>query len=1136
MLNIIIGRAGIGKTAHIMNDIKTKMSSGETDLLLIVPDQYSHDAEKQLCEYCGDRLSLHGEVLSFSRLCRNVLTETGRASTTTLDSGGQILVLYRAIESVAALLKVYNLRNLRTELPESLCNSIKEFKTFGIIPEMLQKIAEQSSAPLNDKLHDLSLIYNAYESILYTLAPDGDTTDKMSLLAQVISDSEVGDKGHIYFDGFNDFTVQEMNIIEQLMRKKANMTVCLTFDEHDSGEMFELPRRTIEKLKSLGKSCGIDIVLEKLDENSCEAYDTNKKADELLFLEKHLFEHGLSQFNGDNDSILLYAAPSRYAECEYAAAKIWELVRSGYRWREIGVMARSWDKYASLCENVFEKYDIPYFTGGRTEILNKSPIALIDSALDIASFGFEYKSVFKYLKTGLADISIDECALVENYVYKWSIRGTLWYKDWVLPPGGYSDTSRSKSDVESELKKLNELRLKITKPLVNLRDGIKNDTPIIEKLYAVYRFIDEINLPANLVKKADEFEKRFDSRLADEYAQTWNIIKTAMEQMYFIFSESNENDAANEQDAKDGTDYNCNAIEFKKLFMLVLSRYDIGAIPTSLDRTTLGGIEMNRRRDLKCLILLGATDSDLPNLSVSGGILSDNERIELVKFGIDIPAGFEERLCREMNMIYSTLTLPTQKLILSRPTDDGEHPSLFIKRIKSMFGLDEITLNEEDYMTAAKVPCFELASYSEHTNFSIAAAAARLYYEQISDEAADKLLKLDSYIKSGRGNLSASGAKILYGNNPSLSASRVDKYYSCPYLYFMHSGLKLKENKIAGLDASAIGLFMHYILENVFREIKETTGIKNADKAECLNIITRYAKKYTDEILLGFAGKNERFIYLFNRMEDNAKRIVIDMLDELKVSDFEPLDFELDISSLEKAIAKQDFNSPQLDGLSLKGIVDRVDGWINDDGSLYLRVVDYKTGKKNLKLSNILHGRDMQMFIYLLVLEKLGKMRYDKDIVPAGVMYIPARDNILSIPRNTSDMEIEDKHSKAVRRNGLMLNDLKVIEAMENSEIKKFLPISYQKTGMKLSDNFINQFQINLLSKHVDNMLKRAVKEISNGNIKCAPYFRSMNDNACEYCEYRAVCAFDTEQGDIPRYIQSIKSKDVWGMFERNDH
>ena len=1172
MLNLVLGRAGTGKTAYVLNEIRRRMEAGESELLLIVPEQYSHDAEKQLCAVCGDSLSMHGETLSFTRLCGHVFSETGGAPTYVLDAGGQILIMYRAIESVAQHLRVFGAKGLRPQLLEKMLDAVKEFKSLRLTTETLESIAERTSNPLRDKLRDLSLIYSAYEALLRKHGSDA--ADRMALLADLICESKIGTSGHIYFDGFNDFTAQELRVIEELLRKNAGLTFCLTCDLSDDSEVFELPRKTAGQLKRLAKECGVEVITRDVEVitrdvgNSTQTQPDGRPA-ELGFLEKQLFTHKTAKYTGPSDAIQVYAAPTRYTECEYAARKVWELARAGHRWRDIGVMARNWEDYGPICENVFDKYGIPYFSGGRADILEKPPAALIDAALELAVSGWEYRPMFRYLKTGLTDITAEDCAELENYVLKWNIRGSTWNRDWMLPTSGYGGDS----DAET-LARLNYLRRHISEPLARLREGVKGVTGADAKLRALYAFMEDISLPERLRDKACILEERGEQRLANEYVQVWDMIVNAMEQMFEYLGETP-----------------LSAGEFRKLLTLTLSRYDVGVIPVSLDRTVLGGMAMSRRRDLKCLIILGATDENMPKLTRGGGALSDNERVEINKLGADMPAGLEERLCREMNMLYSTLTLPSQELIVVYPEGSGEHPSFIIKRIKAMFGVSEITLKEEDYMSEAVTPCFELAALSGKTNESPMAAAAKEYFIEtiVAAPAVHRLGGVrgrsltygsrvaptartqfpdspaqswgQGEIKEGgwlygnylmpygmRRSLSARVAESLYGRKVSLSSSRVDKYYACPYQHFLQSGLRLRPRTPAEFDAPAVGIFMHYVLEGVARGIRETVGFKNAEISHYRELTVGLVERFVHEVLLDFEGKNARFIYLFRRLEEDALRIVTDMHEELRRSDFEPLDFELDFSELRKGEARQG-SGPAAQGeslestpplaadspLNLRGVVDRVDGWENG-GKLYLRVIDYKTGKKTLNLTDVLFGRDMQMLIYLFALQKYGGERYNNEIAPAGALYIPARDVIVKAPRSVSEEEIQKLRDKELKRGGLILNDPDVLEAMENGDEKKYLPVKSTKDGAITGDSLVTPGQIGLLSNHVDHMLSGAAGEILDGSIECRPYYKNANDNACLYCEFSTVCAFDENAGDRRRFVPKMKTAEVWEALRSREH
>ena len=1120
MLTLILGRAGTGKTALVMNDIKQRMDEGEANLLLIVPEQYSHEAERQLCTVCGDSLSLHGEVLSFTRLCSRVFSEAGGAPRQILDAGSQMLIMHQALESAAHKLRIYGKTGMRAELVKNLLVTVREMKSLGISPEKLEKAAARASVHLADKLRDIAMLYGAYDGILHTRGAD--PADRLTLLGEMIGSSSVGSQGRTYFDGFNDFTSQELRVISELMRKNADLTVCLTLDPEDSengeadgAEVFELPRATAAALRRLAEENGVEVrtVVRGQGQRAAGAQDLGtriqdlvetgeqgEKVNELVFLEKHLFGYENAAFAGRCEAITLCAAPTRYAECEYAAHYTLELVRSGYRWRDIGVMARNWEEYGAVCENVFEKYGIPVFAGGREEVIEKPPAALIDAALEIAAFGFDYIPVFKYLKTGLAGIAAEDCAELENYVIKWRIRGSLWMREWKLPPPGHNE-----EDHPAVLKHLNTLRAGIIEPLDSLRRKISGISSADEKTAALYAFLEDAGFAQRIAQRAAAFEKRGEARLADEYAQLWEIITNAMDSCFLILGKTL-----------------LSAAEFRKLFMLTLSSYDIGVIPVSLDRTALGGIAMNRRRDLKCLIVLGATDGNMPMIARKPGVFSDSEREELSFLGADMPSGPEEQLLREMNMLYSALTLPSRKLIITYPAR-GDSPSFIVKRIKSLFKITETALREEEYMSSAAAPCHELAALYGHTNNSPLAAAAREYAEAEA-EGAKRLKAAEAIVHAGRGNLSASAAQILYGSALSLSPSRADRYYSCAFAHFLYSGLRLAPREVSSFDAPEAGTFMHYVLEGVSRGIKESTGFKSADEEKCRELTSQFINKYAHEELLDFEGKSDRFIYLFRRLEDDVQRVVLDMIAELKRSEFEPLDFELELGPRKGTQANA---APGSTLAPFRGIVDRVDGW-NHGGKLYLRVIDYKTGRKALDLTDVLHGRNMQMLIYLFALQEFGSSLYGSETVPSGVLYVPARDVVLKAARNTADSELIKLRQRELRRGGLILDDSSVIEAMEGSDEKKYLPVKTLKDGSLGGDSLVSAKQIVLLSQHVGHMMRSAAESILSGSIECSPYYKNPADNACLYCEYHAVCGFDEESGDKRRFMQKLNAGEVW--------
>ncbi|MDR3277162.1 MAG: PD-(D/E)XK nuclease family protein [Oscillospiraceae bacterium] len=1060
-----------------MGEIKRRASLGETGLTLLVPEQYSHSAERQLSAAVGDSLSLHGEALSFTRLCNRVFSETGGACGTLLDGGGQILALYRALSAAAPSLRVYGSREKRAEFLEKLLYAIREFKSSAVTPDALRRASLSASGALTDKLYDLSVILAAYDAFLSGGGGLADPNDRLTLLAEYIGGSAYA-SGRMYVDGFHDFTARELRVLEELIRSGAELTFCLTCDGlYGGGELFTAPRATAAALLRFAEEHGVPCEITEMQETS------DGRPPELLFLERELFGHGGGHFEGENRAVEIYGAPAAYAECEYAAAKTLELVRGGLRFRDVAVVSRGAETYGALCENVFERYGIPAFSSGGADILQKPPIALITAALEIVTSGWTYDPVFRYLKTGLGGLAPAECDALENYVIRWNIRGSRWTRPAPWSFGGEPDA------------RLDALRRRVTEPIEALKAGLKASELCGDKLRALYGFLERVELPRALAERAEKLTRSGFARLAAEYGQLWDILKTALEQCVGYMGDSAVTDA-----------------ELLRVLTLVLSQYEVGVIPVALDRVMLGDMAKSRRRDVKCLIVLGATDELLPRAAEPGGVLSDAERGELQALGVTLSDSAENRVYAELNTIYSALTLPTEKLIVCYPSGGGSRPSVIVTRMKTMFNITESRVPEGEALSAAEKPCFELAVMTPENALS---AAARAYFSR--GEVSEKLRAALTAPSDPRGSLSPEAAETLYGRKLTLSATRVEKFYSCKFAYFLQNGLRARPRVQAGFDAPEAGTFMHYILENVTRALTATGGFKTADDVMCAELTERYVRLYMDREFPDWDERTERFRYLFRRVAGDTKRIVLDMVRELKKSEFAPLDFELR------------FETAVDDGLTVRGFVDRVDGWVHG-GELYLRVVDYKTGKKSFNLSDLWYGLGMQMLIYIFALQG-DPGKYGRTVVPAGVLYAPARDVMLTAGTNLPDEVIESELSKKLRRSGVVLDDIAALEAMESGPDKKYLPVKFMKDGLPSGDALLSAERLGRLSAHVGDMLKALARELRGGAVAADPYYKGPADNACNYCDFRAACHFDEQRGDARRPAPKLTAREFWAKL-----
>lgn len=1087
MLRLYLGRAGSGKTSYILNELASRREEGS---VLIVPEQYSHDCERALAAL-GDSVCLYAQVLSFTRLCNRVFSETGGLSQRMLDAGGRTLAMSMAYMSVSSRLKIYDVGGRRPDFITNLTAAYDELRSASVGTDSLLAAAENAHGNLRDKLTDLALIFEAFEAV--KARSGADARDRLERLSQEIGQSSVGSRGRVYIDGFTDFTYQEKRVIEALLRKGADVTVSLNCPEFtDTDITFRLGIRTAQSLLAAASELGERAEILRFPEKP-------GRDGALRYLERNLMDYSAPPYEGDASAVGLVRAACVSDECGAAAARVSELVRAGARYRDIAVVSPTWGTYAPVLEGVFQKYGLPVTRTERSDILDKPVMALILSALDIITNNWDYGNIFKYLKTNLTGIGLDERDLLENYVLKWNLRGErAWGREWTMSPGGYTQELR---DTEREaLETLNALRRRVSEPLSRLGAAMRAGEGASDKLRALYGFMEETELYGILERKAGEFRAAGREELAAEYRQLWDIVVGAMEQFSEVLG-----------------DTPMDTEEFTRLLKLVLSRYTVGVIPASVDAVRAGDMSRIRARGIKHLIVLGATDDALPQRRGEGGVFSEEEREELRDLGLGNLDSREDALARELSGVYASLTVPTESLTVSWP--QTKRPSYVAARLQRLFSVRERVPGLEVF-TAAREPLFELAAFDEGET----GMAARRYFSE--SELGERLRAIRDAACAPRGELGGETARRLYGRRLRLSATQVDKYYACRYAYFLQYGLRAKPRSEAALDAPESGTFMHFILEHVSREAEARGGFGKVTEQEVRAMVPDFVAQYAQARLGGMENKSGRFKYLYARLAKTAEQVAVVMREELVNSDFKPLDFELRFAP--------DGELPAMEtptGDSVVGAVDRVDGWVRD-GKLYIRVVDYKTGRMTMNLRDVVNGVGLQMLIYLFALEREGKSRYGMDIVPTGVLYSPARDEMVSSVKDLDDQELEKERQKLIKYSGLILADPEVLEAMEHGT-KKRLPITVSTRTGEVKGALADARQLGALSRTVDRLICDMARELKAGAISANPYLRGKLDSACGHCKFYDACHFvDGKAGESWRRFSNLKTPELWKKIE----
>lgn len=1103
MLKLLLGRDQDLITKTIIKQI----ADHRGECLLIVPEQYSHSMERALCSAGGDTVSAHAEVLTFSRLAQRVFQEYGGSARPVLDKGGRLLLMHLAVQRAASLLKVYARAGDKVSFLQQLLVTSDQCKSCCIVPEQLLEAAESAEGDAGQRLKELSLILSNYQGLTAERAED--PRDRLTRLAEKLRETEFLKQKSLYFLCFTDFTPQERLVIAAMLRKSAGVTVGLRCDMlTEEGEDLFLPvRQTALGLIELSRENGCSM------EYKCLPLEPQRPA-ELRALEQQLFSTEPQRCPVPAERITLHKAGDPYQEMTWVAEQVLHLVRDeGLHWRDITIAARSMDGWSDRMETVLRRYGIPVFLSQMDDILQKPILTLITSALDTVSDGYEYEDLFRYLKTGLTGISAEERDEIENYVIRWNIHGKQWIQDtaWNWHPGGYG---QKWTDADREtVTQLDSLRRKIVAPMEKLRKAEKAGAGA-EMAKAVYQFLEEIHLPECLTERTQALTEIGALREAEEYRQVWEILCTALEQCADLLKEDTMSLGA-----------------FTQLFQLVLSQYQVGTIPVSLDRVTCSDMSRVSYGQCKAMFLVGANDNQIPQVCGEAGLLTEADRSLLESIGLYSGLSQDERMDREMLLIYECCTMPSSRLYVSWSSHgiDGSEmrPSFIIGRLEGLFpcgfGTDSVPELPSAYMPA--VDCA-----AKQGDKGLLKSLAELPGGEIAHQTLDAMTAL-------REDLSPESVNALYKGKVRLSASRMDKVKSCHYAYFLQYGLKAKARHPAGLDAPEAGTFVHYVLEHVLRWAKNHGGVMAVEETAYQEEVRRATEKYIAEELGGLENKTPRFRYLFRRLTNSAIQVVEQMIEELKCSDFQPVAFEL-------GFGMGDDLPPvtlKVDGItvSVSGMVDRVDGW-EKDGRLYVRVMDYKTGHKSFDLTDVWHGLNLQMLLYLFALEEKGLPGDRREVVPAGVLYLPAREEKLTGSRGMDEDARQRALEHKLRRSGLILNDPNVVDAMEHIPLgqdARFIPVRVsKKTGAISGDSLTSAVQLGKLHRHIRRILKDIAREVGGGCIQADPWYRDEQRTACSWCEFAPVCHFEEgNRNEYSRYLYPVKGTDFWERLDETE-
>lgn len=1076
MLTLLLGTDWTVNRDTVHSMIAQDVSEQKTGRILMVPELISHDTERKLCERAGDTASRFAEVLTFSRLAKRVSDAAGFGAPECLDNGGRLVAMASATRQLHSKLKAYAAVETRPEFLNSILDAVDEFKRCCISPVDLLSASKKSEGSFAQKLEELSLILEAYDSLC--ARGKRDPRDQMTWLLEQLNECDFAANHTFYIDGFPDFTRQHTAIIQHLIVNSPNVVVSLTCDGIDTDmPAFEKAAATAAELLRLAKQAGVQVEI-------IEADSSNRQIGEILPL---LFQGKIQTVS---PILTAYRADSVYEECHNAAGLILEQLHCGYRYRDISVVCTDMTAYGNTLNMVFSRYGIPVYISGTEGILDRTVITTVLSAIDAVVGGFEQSDVLRYLKSALSPLSIAICDRIENYVLLWNITGSRWENSWENHPGGLCNQWTSED--RTCLAELNLAREEALAPLFRLKRELSNAKSVHEMVAAVYAFLNALQLDKRLQQFALEMEHAGDLRNEQILSQLWEILLSALAQL---------------DDTLGDTYWEVQT--FTKLLKLLLSQYDVGTIPATLDAVMVGPVAAMRCQQPKHLIVLGAGEGNFPAYSGSAGVFTDQERTLLRQLGVPLTGGALEGLQAEFAEIYDVFCGADLSASVSY---SGGQPSFLYRRISELAGGERVV----NTLGVALSDSDECSAY-----------LARLLAENEANElgVGQAYCAMLRRTEQELGIVSSEGIEKLYGSQLILSASQIDKLADCRLAYFLKYGLRLKERKPATVDPAEFGTYIHAVLEDTGRKVMDLGGFHKVSLEETLDIANSYSKTYIAEHFQQI--DSQRIKYLFRRNAKELEMVVVELWQELRDSAFEPTDFELGFGTKDGLDAIP-LNGKKMSAI-LRGLVDRVDTW-DDKGQVYYRIVDYKTGKKDFDYCDIFNGLGLQMLLYMFALEEVGCERLGNNAVAAGVQYFPARAPIVTADGRPDVDETTKDREKLWKRRGLLLADDDVISAMDPSETQKRLSCTKKKDGT-LSGDLADRRQMGLLKGYVFALLGRMIDDVSSGCVSPNPYTRGTRHNACAFCPYGAICRETAENGR--RDYAAMSADQFWSEIEK---
>lgn len=1115
-LQFIFGPSGTGKSYKLYQSvIRESMEYPDQKFLVLVPEQFTMQTQKDLVSMHPRHGIMNIDVLSFGRMAYRVFEETGGGSLPVLDDEGKNLILRKIAGDYEDRLHILKGNMKKLGYISEVKSVISEFTQYDIGEEEIGKVMESAgeNSRLYYKLRDLKILYRGFQDYLESRYITKE--ELLDVLSREVPKSEMLKNSTVVLDGFTGFTPVQSRLLLELLKNCRKVCVTVTIDEREDPftyrhpyQLFGLSKQMTSTLTKLAEQAKIRIL------DPVNLFDVPvrrfRENPPMAFLERTLFRYHKKAsdqectFQGEQRAVGLHVAHSPREEAMAVAGSIRALVRKeNYRYREIGVIVSDMNAYGDYLKRAFDLYEIPVFLDQKKSILLNPFVEYIRSLLNMAEQNFTIESVFRFLRTNLSGFTATETDALENYVIGLGIKGYKhWQERWIR---------RLKTTTEEDLEQFNHCRVRMVEKVDGLIYVLKQRKKTVRDITtAVYEFMVKENLQVRLKVQEEEFQERGEQALAREYAQVYRIVIELFDKFVELLG-----------------DEPVSLKEYGKLLDAGLEEARVGVIPPSPDQVVAGDMERTRLKDIKALFFVGANDIYLPGNLLRTGLLSERDRDRFAKEKLSLSPGGKEKAYVQKFYLYMNLTKPSERLEIfySRVSSEGKslRPSYLIQEIRKMF--PDIRVEEEDTRAFVEKEWTKNLGLDEWINglqkvrTGVSASWMELYRQYRKDPKFER--KIGRLLEAGfyqrpADSLTEKTARRLYGEKFEDSITRIERFSACAFSHFLTYGLGLQERQEYDFQAVDLGNICHAALEyfsgKVAKARKDWTALSEEERRDYIDESVETAIAGYGNSVLYSSARNE---YMIVRMKTMLERTVWALTRQLSAGDFRPSAYELRFRG---------------------GKIDRVDTCVDGD-QVYVKVVDYKTGKKAFDVVSLYHGLQLQLMVYLDAAVEMAKKQYPRqEVIPAGVFYYRIDDPLVEKPEEGEN--VRDQILKELRPDGIINCKDEVLTHLDRKREGESLaaPVKYNKNGsLSKASKAVSEEEFEIMMKHAVQKVRNVHEEILSGEVSPRPY-RKGQETGCDYCRYRNICGFDIklpgyEYREIPKMSQEEaigKMKGEW--------